>query len=80
MINYHEAIKAMHAGQVVKYIGTVNGNVFTDKGISFCMCRGVVFEYRNGKPLRGSAGAIVYDPDFRYVITTDVNDTRYWPQ
>ena len=31
-IDYHEAIVQMRKGHVVKYIGTVNGNVWTDRG------------------------------------------------
>jgi hypothetical protein len=27
----------MHKGNVVKYVGTVNGNAMTDRGASFCM-------------------------------------------
>ena len=29
MIDYHEAIREMHKGRVVKYLGTVNGNVWS---------------------------------------------------
>ncbi len=79
MIDYHEAVKQMHLGNVVKDIGTVNGNVMTDKGWSFCMCRGVIFRYRDGKPAYRSDGAMVYDPDFRYKLTGETVDTRYWP-
>lgn len=79
MIDYHEAVKQMHQGNVVKYIGTVNGNVMTNKGSSFCMCRGVIFRYRDGKPEPRSDGAMVYDPDFRYELTGETVDTRYWP-
>ena len=32
MIDYHEAIREMHKGRVVKYLGTVNGNVWSDNG------------------------------------------------
>lgn len=79
MIDYHEAIKAMHAGNVVKYIGTVNGNVFTDKGISFCMQRGVIFVYRNNRVIPKSYGHMVYDPDFRYELTGETVEPRGWP-
>ncbi len=78
MIDYHEAVKQMHLGNVVKYIGTVNGNVMTDKGWSFCMCRGVIFRYRDGKPAYRSDGAMVYDPDFRYELTGETVDPRAW--
>ena len=27
MIDYHEAVREMYKGNVVKYVGTVNGNV-----------------------------------------------------
>ena len=79
MIDFHEAIREMHKGNVVKYIGTVNGNVMSDKGWSFCMCRGVIFRYRDGLPVYRSDGAMVYDPDFRYEPTGETVDTRYWP-
>lgn len=36
MFDFHEAIKAMHQGKVVKYVGTVNGNVWTENGGAFC--------------------------------------------
>ena len=48
MIDYHEALKEMHLGRVVKYVGTVNGNVMTDNGASFCMCRGCIFLFDEG--------------------------------
>ncbi len=79
MIDYHEAIKQMHKGNVVKYIGTVNGNVWTDKGWSFCMCRGTIFAYRDGNAEYKSEGRMVYDPDFRYELTGETVDPRYWP-
>lgn len=79
MITWHEAIKEMYVGNVVRYIGTVNGNVMTDKGASFCMCRGVLFRYRDGRPEYRSGGAMVYDPDFRYELTGETVDTRAWP-
>ena len=43
MIDYSEALQEMHKGNVVKYVGTVNGNVMSDNGASFCMCRGCIF-------------------------------------
>lgn len=78
MIDYHEAIKQMHQGRVVKYIGTVNGDVFTNGGWSFCMQRGVIFVY-NGRVIPKSCGHMVYDPDFRYELTGEVIDPRGWP-
>jgi len=78
-MNWHEAIDEMYKGNVVKYIGTVNGEVWTDKGHSFCMCRGVIFRYRDGNPAYRSDGAMVYDPDFRYELTGETVDTRAWP-
>lgn len=79
MIDYHEAIREMHKGNVVKYIGTVNGNVMTNKGWSFCMCRGIIFCYRDGNAAYKSEGYMVYDPDFRYELTGETVDPRYWP-
>ena len=77
MIDYHEAIKAMHTGAVVKYIGTINGNVWTDRGWSWCMCRGCIFPY-DGGPVWKLTGRMVYDPDFRYELTGERVDPRAW--
>ena len=79
MLTWHEAIDEMHKGTVVRYIGTVNGNVMTTRGASFCMCRGVLFRFRDGRPEYRSDGAMVYDPDFRYELTGETVDTRAWP-
>jgi hypothetical protein len=79
MIDYHEAIKEMHKGNVVKYIGTANGNVWTERGTSFCMQRGCIFVYRDGKVIPKSYGHMVYDPDFRYELTGETVDPRDWP-
>ena len=79
MIDFHEAIREMHSGRVVRYIGTVNGPVWTDKGKSWCMQRGVVFIYDNGNIPYKSAGHMVYDPDFRYELTGEAVDPRGWP-
>ena len=78
MIDYHEAIREMHKGRVVKYLGTVNGNVMTNRGMSFCMQRGVIFVYE-GRVVPKSSGNMVYDPDFRYELTGEVVDPRGWP-
>lgn len=79
MIDYHEALREMYKGNVVKYIGTVNGNVMTTKGLSFCMCRGIVFVYCDENAVYKSEGNMVYDPDFRYELTGETIDARYWP-
>lgn len=79
MLTWHEAIDEMYKGNVVRYIGTLNGNVMTDRGGKFCMCRGVLFSYVAGAPVYKSDGAMVYDPDFRYELTGETVDTRYWP-
>lgn len=78
MIDYHQAIKEMHKGHVVQYIGTTNGPVWR-KGKSWCMQRGVVFLYDNGKIPYKSAGHMVYDPDYRYELTGETVDPRGWP-
>ena len=79
MIDYHEAVREMHKGNVVKYVGTVNGNVMTDKGWSFCMQRGAIFVYKDGNVVPKSSGNMVYDPDFRYELTGETVDPRGWP-
>jgi hypothetical protein len=44
------------------------------------MCRGVIFEYRDGNAAYKSEGRMVYDPDFRYELTGETVDPRYWPE
>lgn len=78
MIDYHEAIRQMHLGNVVKYIGTINGFVWTDDGSSFCMCRGCIFVFENGAIKWKKMGYMVYDPDFRYELTGETVDPRAW--
>lgn len=77
MFDYHEAIKAMHKGFVVKYVGTVSGNIMTSNGGSWCMCRGCIFTY-DGGPMWHMLGSMVYDPNFRYELTGETVDTRAW--
>jgi hypothetical protein len=79
MMDYHEAIRQMSQGKVVKYLGTVNGDVYTDKGISFCMQRGVIFVYNPVRISYKTCGYMVYDPDFRYELTGETVDPRGWP-
>lgn len=78
MIDYHEAVIQMHKGFVVQYVGTVNGNVMSDNGASFCMCRGCIFLFDNGKIKWNKLGYMVYDPDFRYKLTGEKVDPRAW--
>ena len=77
MIDYHEAIREMYLGNVVKYIGNVNGNVWSDNGASFCMCRGCIFLY-DKKIKWNKLGYMVYDPDFRYELTGEKVNPRDW--
>lgn len=77
MFDFHEAIRLMHQGKVVKFIGTVNGNVRNDNGASFCMCRGCVFLFDDGVKW-DKLGYMVYDPDFRYQLTGETVDPRAW--
>lgn len=78
-MNYHEAVRQMHQGNVVKYIGTSNGNIMTSRGCSWCMQRGIVFAYENGNVVSNSEGSMVYDPDFLYALTGETVDTNSWP-
>ena len=78
MIDYHEALQEMHKGNVVKYVGTVNGNVWSDNGGSFCMCRGCIFLFDRGEIKWNNLGCMVYDPDFRYELTDETVDPRAW--
>ena len=78
MKNYFEALEAMHEGKVVQYVGTKNGNVYTNDGAKFCMHRGCIFEYRNGVAVPDTQGVMVYDPDFVYEITCETVDNTKW--
>lgn len=77
MIDYHEALREMHKGNVVLYVGTINGNVWSDNGAKFCMCRGCVFMFDDGIQWN-KMGYMVYDPDFRYELTGETVDPRAW--
>lgn len=77
-MNYCEALQEMHKGNVVKYIGTVNGSIWTDNGASFCMCRGCIFLFDGGIIKWNKLGYMVYDPDFRYEQTGETVDPRAW--
>ena len=76
-MNYAEGLQEMHKGNVVKYIGTVNGPVWSNNGASFCMCRGCIFLY-DKEPKWNKLGYMVYDPDFRYELTGETVDPRAW--
>jgi len=76
MMNWHEAVDEMYRGNVVKYIGTVNGNVMSDNGASFCMCRGCIFLFDDGVIKWNKLGYMVYDPDFRYELTGETVEPR----
>jgi hypothetical protein len=77
MLNYFQALEEMHRGNVVKYVGTVNGPVWSQNGAKFCMCRGCVFLFDDGiKWLK--VGYMVYDPDYRYELTGESVDPRAW--
>jgi len=75
--DYHEAIRQMHEGNVVQYAGTVNGQVWK-RGLKFCMQRGCIFVYDHGVIPYKSIGSMVYDPDFRYILTNETVDPRGW--
>lgn len=77
MMNYAEALQEMHRGNVVRYIGTVNGPVWSTNGAEFCMCRGCIFLF--DKEIKwNKLGYMVYDPDFRYELTGEKVDPRAW--
>lgn len=80
MFDYHEAIRRMHEGVVVRYFGTVNGEVWRMDGTAFCMQRGVVFLWENERVIARSWGHMVYDPDFRYIDTFYRVAPRGWPE
>ena len=78
MIDYNQALVQMHQGNVVKYVGTVNGNVMSNNGASFCMCRGCIFLFDRGEIKWNKLGYMVYDPDFCYELTGEKVDPRAW--
>jgi hypothetical protein len=78
MLNYSQALEEMHQGRVVRYIGTVNGPVWSDNGACFCMCRGCIFLFDDGVIKWNKLGYMVYDPDFRYELTGETVDPRAW--
>lgn len=77
-LDYHDAIREMAKGNVVQYIGTINGPVW-NRGKSWCMQRGIVFEYNPDRISYKTCGHMVYDPDFRYELTGETVDPRGWP-
>lgn len=77
MIDYHEAVREMHKGNVVQCVGTANGPVWK-RGASFCMCRAVIFQYYKGEVQWDRVGYMLYDPDFRYELTGETVDPRAW--
>ena len=79
MIDYATALQEMHKGNVVQYIGTVNGPVW-NRGNKFCMQRGVIFVYNPDRIDYKTCGHMVYDPDFRYELTGETVDPRGWPE
>lgn len=76
MMDWFDAVEAMYKGNVVQYVGTTNGNVWTSTGGQFCMLRGVIFSFPN--PTLENAGAMVFDPQFRYAMTTHKVNTQDW--
>jgi len=74
--DYHDAVKAMYKGNVVQYIGTVNGNVFSTRKPKFCMLRGIILDFVDGVPVPKSYGTMVYDPDFRYKLAEENIDAK----
>jgi hypothetical protein len=78
-MDWHGAVRQMHLGNVVQYVGTQNGPVWTDRGLCYCMQRGVIFQYKVGEIPYKSAGGMVYDPHFRYELTGETVDPRGWP-
>ena len=76
--DYHDAVKHMHKGNVVQYIGTINGNVFSIRKPKFCMLRGIILDFVDGEPVSKSYGNMIYDPDFRYKLTGESVDTKTW--
>lgn len=77
MIDFHEAHKLMYRGHIVKYIGTINGPVWTNDGYQFCMKRGGIFALKDGEFVKNG---MLYDPNFRYELTNDMTDTSEWPE
>ena len=77
-LDYHDAVRAMHQGNIVQYIGTVIGDLFIKNGSKFCMLRGVIFEYVDGSPVAKTHGNMLYCTGFRYKLTGETIDPRNW--
>jgi hypothetical protein len=78
LIDYHQALREMHAGKVVKYVGSAD--LRSDVGGSFCMCRGAIFLFKDGMIQWDRIGNMVYDPAYMYELTGETVDTRSWVQ
>jgi hypothetical protein len=78
LFDYHEALKQMHEGKVVEYVGTVNGNVNGSHRTKFCMLRGCIFLFESGQGAVNTKKQMVYDPNFRYQLTGETISTNSW--
>ena len=78
-LDYHAAIRSMHEGNVVKYIGyngATKGFIPADTETEWEMRRGVTFR-RKGKEL--FMEPLVYDLDYRFKNTGETVDVHEWP-
>jgi len=78
MMNYSEALQEMYKGNVVRLVGTANGNAMVNNGARFCMCRGCIFLFNDGTINWNTMGRMVYDPDFLYEATGETVDQQGW--
>lgn len=76
MLDHFEAIKSMHEGNVVQYVGT-DDNPTVEDGRKICMFYGGVFGYDNGVNLL-HFGAMIYHPKFRYKLTGETVENSQW--
>jgi hypothetical protein len=53
--------------------------MYSLKKVRHSVCAMVpIFCFRDGKPDHNTQNCIVYDPDFRYELTGETFDTRWW--
>ena len=78
-LDYHDAIRTMHEGNVVKYIGyngSTKGFIPADIKTEWEMRRGVTFR-RTGNTL--IMEPLVYNLDYRFKNTGETVDVHEWP-
>ena len=68
MIDFHEAVKQMHAGKIVQFEGKIK--------TQFAMFRGAFFSKEGFDWVHTH---MLYDPGFRYSLTGETINPKDWP-